>query len=198
MFGKKQEEKDLSHSAVLASQRALDKKFGELVEAEVASSFEQNSKPVSLHTLNQDNSILLAKMMETATEGLKITAILHYQTPILWVVDREGNFRFSLEEVITKDNFRFLRPRLLSVKPSGDEARLGHPALLDEKVGRIGGEIVFDPGWGAIWPGWKITNLSGRYGTVHGRTSKHLENVVTLLESHGVKVDPIFFPTRKS
>ncbi len=152
---------------------------------------ELNSRPESLVKLDERSVPALKALMSQEVTCLSLVNCVYAQTPILWAVDRNGDIWLALEEIVTKHSRRYLRPRIRGLNPGKDETRLGHPSLV-EGEGRIGGELVYDLGWGILRPGWKLTNSSGRFGAGLTRKSTHLENVRDRFSDYGIDVEPIF------
>ena len=152
-------------------------------------------RPESVQSLNKTTAPLLMSALAATVDGLLALECVYSQLPMLWVIDSKGEMHFAVEEIVTMGSKRLLRPRLVRDVPGVNETRLGHPALIGGADGRIGGELCFDPGWGTQRRGWKLTNASGRYGLLEGRTSNHLVNAVKLLEKFSVTgVSPVFYP----
>ena len=114
--------------------------------------------------------------------------------PILWVVDAEGKFWFSIEEIVNSTTREFVLPRLRNFAVVDGSQRLGHPALIGGAAGRIGGEIIFD--LNSEPSAWYITNASGRYGMCNGRTEEHLSNASENFSEYGIRLKEAFYPTR--
>lgn len=171
----------------------LDDLYGIVKKPEKCAEEERHVEPESLTILGEAEANGLKSLMEATDKELPLAASLFSQVLILWLIDADGCFRFALEEVVTTGSKRYLRPRLRRDRLSDGETRLGHPSLVSGVGARIGGELCFDPGWGHERRGWKLTNGSGRYGTIPGRTSAHLSNVAALLKAHGISVTPIFY-----
>lgn len=92
---------------------------------------------------------------------------------------------------------QFVFPRIRQTEVSKRHQRLGHPALLRDTDlrarGRISGEILYD----LKLKTWVITNGSGRYGMIPGRTAEHLSNVAAKFEEHGITLKEDFRKLRQ-
>lgn len=175
----------------------LDELYGEAIHPEPCSDPEKAVQPESLHELDDRTGPLLQRLVAIAEDGLLTIGCVYSNVPILWVIGEDGKMRFSLEEVVAQGTMRRLRPRLVKEALRDGETRLGHPALLCGGKGRIGGELLYDPGWGATPAGWKLTNSSGRYGMLPIRNEKQLANAAQLLQNYGILVDTAFYTRRK-
>lgn len=166
------------------------------MEANKVDPIEREMAPASLTELSDATAPIILKYMETAVEGLKIPQVAHDMLPILWVLDEEGRINLALEEVYedAEQGRRFPLARGINV-PSGFR-KLGHPSLIhsEEKVARIGGELLYDPDPEFGIEGWVITNSSGRFGYGEHRVEKHLQNVVNVFAAYGITVDAYFIP----
>ena len=173
----------------------LDVRYGECRVAENVTEAERLIRPESLTKLDEVSAASISAIMVAATSGVNLVKGLFAHLPMLWVVDRHGDIFVALEEVVSVDTFRFLRPK--SRRDNMDpitETRLGHPALVDERCeARIGGELLYDPGWGVQYEGWYITNASGRFGIGKGPTNDHLRNVASEFGRLGITVKPVFY-----
>lgn len=176
---------------------SLDDLYGDAVAPELCSDPEKSVQPESLHQLDDRTGPLLQRLVSAAQEGLLTIGFVYSKFPILWVIGEDGKMRFSLEEVVDQRTMRRLRPRLAKEALRDGETRLGHPALLSGGRGRIGGELLYDPGWGPTASGWKLTNSSGRYGMLSSRTAEQLANAAELLHNYGIIVDTVFYPLRR-
>lgn len=174
----------------------LDEFFGILVEAGKVDPIEKAKVPASLTELSDATAATILKYMETAVEGLRITQVSHEMLPILWVLDKKGRIHLALEEVyeVAEGGRRFPLARGFIV-PEGFR-KLGHPSLIDseEKVARIGGELLYDPDPEFGVGGWVITNSSGRFGYGEQRIEKHLRNVADVFATYGISVDIYYIP----
>lgn len=129
-------------------------------------------------------------------EADPMIGLLNATVPILWLVAEDGDIRFAWEEVWEEEvsatfGVRFLpagpHPRRLRDLPARFH-RLGHPSLVPDHKGRIGGELICDRDRDR----WFLTNRSGRYGMADNepglRTRDHLDNAVRLFHEHGIDV----------
>ncbi|MDP9836172.1 hypothetical protein J2T09_000914 [Neorhizobium huautlense] len=126
--------------------------------------------------------------MLAVQRGCNASAFLSESTTLLWIIDKEGTLRIAIEEAfdINQDERRipFINQLKATLLQDGWN-KLGHPALLDsDKLGRIGGEVVYLPDDYV----WEINNLSGRYGLGLDRCEQHLENAAFLLREYGLDV----------
>ena len=175
------------------SLRDLDDLFGLCCDPVPCSDEERTQMPTSLTKLNADSAKLLKPVMDAADAGLELVACVFSQVNVLWVVDRDGEIWMAIEEILTGKTKRLLRPSLKGQRPADDETRIGHPALVAGSAARIGGELRYELGYGIVKRGWHITNASGRYGTIPGRTRKHLENAAVLFHHFGLQVRTYFY-----
>jgi len=173
----------------------LDGLYGPNKIAERVSDAEKLLRPESLTKLTDETAPLLKALMEAAANGLPLARGLFAHTPMLWVLDGSGEIFIALEEVVTNDTYRFLRPRSRRDNMHDErETRLGHPSLVGgDCMARLGGELSYDPGWGSQLEGWFISNASGRYGMQKGHADRHLRNVCDLFSNFGITVRPIFY-----
>nr|AOO94063.1 hypothetical protein [Rhizobium leguminosarum bv. trifolii] len=177
----------------------LDERFGPCLPFQrQASAWELNTQPRSLQILSEETAPAL-KLLIDAAPRLPLVEVVHATAPILWLVDRDGNVRFSMEEVIDRDtrSLHFVLPRNGPPLRSTEE-RLGHPALLDlgaavTKAARIGGELIYDP-FRDRAP-WVLSNSSGRYGKRPHITGEHLENVNAIFAEFGISLHTFFIYT---
>ncbi|MBX4919989.1 hypothetical protein HJA76_09735 [Rhizobium bangladeshense] len=177
----------------------LDEKFGQCLPFQRdASEAELAWQPRSLQVLSNETAPALKTLID-ATVAQPLTQVVHATTPILWLVDREGNVRFAMEEVLNREtgSLNFVLPKN-SPPLRETEVRLGHPALLDPgipetKMARIGGELNYDPFEGKR--PWVLTNNSGRYGKRPHITDEHLENVNDIFAGFGISLRTFFLYT---
>ncbi|SCX31688.1 hypothetical protein [Agrobacterium rosae] len=180
----------------------FDERFGKCLPYErTASPAEEELTSKSMQTLSGVTAPALKNYLETAPT-LTLTGVLHETTPILWLVDGDGQIRFALEEVVdlATQNLTYVLPRNgPSMRASED--RLGHPGLLDKpddgskKAARIGGEILYNPSRRSATLPWVITNNSGRFGKRPHINEGHLENVVSAFAEHHILLRSFFIYT---
>ncbi|QWY83089.1 hypothetical protein [Rhizobium phage RHph_X66] len=177
----------------------LDERFGPCLPFQrQASAWELSTQPRSLQILSEETAPALKLLIDTAP-SLPLVEVVHATAPILWLVDQQGNVRFSMEEVMNRDTgaLHFILPRNgPPLRPT--EERLGHPALLEPgnagtKMARIGGELFYDPFRGRA--PWVLSNASGRYGKRPHITSEHLENVNAIFAHFGISLRTFFIYT---
>lgn len=168
----------------------LDELFGELVEPNWISEKEKTVTPLSLQELSEISAVPLQQFMQATASLLGVTAYVYCELPILWVVNDEGKILIAVEEIVEAQTVNFKRPRLRDTAVDAGFERLGHPALVQAKSARIGGEILFDVR--AASPHWIITNGSGRYGLLRNRKSEQLEAVVQKFSEFGISLKPYF------
>ncbi|MBS0252412.1 MAG: hypothetical protein JSR78_15245 [Proteobacteria bacterium] len=175
------------HSSVAPN---LDETYGAAAEPRKLDAWEKKGKvPRSLSNLDAQNALLLLDLMQLVEKGLGVVKYVFADRPILWVVDREGNIWFALEETVDAETGEFTYPDIRP-DPGVTYDRLGHPALIGCAVGRIAGELKFDPGP----PGrWYINNFSGRYSRGNNRTEEHLNNVGAAFAKLGIEVAVQFY-----
>lgn len=120
-------------------------------------------------------------------------SVLCETLPILWVVDADGELRLAWEEIIDDVADELVGPKPAGLRLPAGFVKLGHPALLDDQLGRIGGELIWDDGDDQ----WVLTNKSGRYGfggaPEFTRSPEHLENAAELFRIHGINVATFFY-----
>lgn len=165
----------------------LDSIFGMLIEPQSnkIEKVEREIFPRSLTKLDKDSASLLHTLIDATEKGLLVSQYVYNDLPILWIVDSIGDVYFAIEEVVCAKTHQFKFARTGSIKElPKDSVRLGHPALIGAKPGRIGGEIIYDTG--SKFPAWYITNKSGRYGVLGGRTETHLQNVADTFKKYGI------------
>ncbi|MBC2775605.1 hypothetical protein H6M51_22325 [Rhizobium sp. AQ_MP] len=108
---------------------------------------------------------------------------------LLWIVDEEGDLWFSVEEVVDQSGVTIgMLPKTVQARPL-NLMKLGHPALIADplKLGRIGGEVVFDPDDpDDSGRNFCLTNASGRYGLRSGQRREHLQSVAGKFEENGL------------
>lgn len=173
---------------------STDDKFGRPITAKEVSDAERSCLPTSLQRLDRASAASLTKYMQTAVDGLKIPQVNHQCLIVLWVIDEHDRIWFSLEEAVDEASHSLLYPlpRVWDL-PDG-HVKLGHPSLTTNGVARIGGEIIYDPEFGAN--GWVISNKSGRYGFGEHRTREHLENAAAEWRSFGIELDMHYIDAR--
>jgi hypothetical protein len=167
-----------------------DELYGEAIAPSRISETEKKILPRSLSRLDESSAALLLRLMEVTDKGLGVAKYVYSELPILWVIDESGLLWFSLEEVVDPVTLEFKWPKARRLDVTRVE-KLGHPALISGGNGRIGGEILYDPG--LMTPGWVITNASGRYGMVSTRKAVHLRNVVDLFKRFGMQLQHKFY-----
>jgi hypothetical protein len=172
----------------------LSDQLGELLEPTRVDELEAEIKPQSLQKLTPETAKWLLQFMKATEEGLGVTRYVYCELPILWVVDKNGDIWFAVEEIVSIVSRQFSIPRLRNTGITDGHARLGHPALLGASSGRIGGEIIFDVR--AKHPSWFISNASGRYGLRRGRRPEHLSKAREKFDSHGINLSEHFIPGR--
>ena len=174
----------------------LDDFFGAVVTAERLFREEIETQPFSLTELSAESAQLLHQYMATAVNGLAISQVSHNMLPILWVLDQGGRVFLALEEVYDEASKEKKYPLARGMRVPEGFYKLGHPSLIngEEKVARIGGELLFDPDPEFGISGWVITNASGRFGFGPNRTQKHLRNVADVFGSYGLPVDTFYYP----
>lgn len=165
----------------------LDEKFGpcrpagrEIEPHELARS------PLSLIEATEENSYLISEYLNTEPR-FKLTSIFAKTFYVLWVMNRDRRIFLAIEEIIDAEGRQIgALPRAIAARPN-EVIKLGHPSLLDDgpREARIGGEIIYDPGWSAQ-SDWVLTNKSGRYGLRPWQTEEHLRQVQGLLASWGL------------
>lgn len=173
----------------------LDTEFGPcLPPSGNVSAHELSYQPYSLSALSSETAVSLKEYLHSV-RNIRLASITHTVTPILWLVNRDGQIRFSLEEAIDEKTgeLMYVIPRLFRFSKDGF-VKLGHPALLgsdtwSDKFARIGGEIVFDDG---MSPRWTITNSSGRYGFRQDTTKEHLQRVANVFSEFGIELSVYF------
>ena len=171
----------------------LDDLFGACREPERCTHAETHKRPESLTKLDDESAAHIRAIM-LAAETVPLVRGLFGQVPLLWIVDEAGDIYISLEEIVTLDSLRLLRPRSRRDDAREGETKLGHPALVGESNrARIGGELCYDPGWGVQIEGWYLSNASGRYGVKAGLNDQHLRNVVAKFAEFGIEVRPVFY-----
>ncbi|MCB4770841.1 hypothetical protein LGR54_19700 [Ancylobacter sp. Lp-2] len=196
----------------------LDELYGEVVIPARVGEAERALRPKSLSWLLDGWSArALAAHMDTVRASSMGTVLGRF-LPVLWVVEATGGVRFAFEEIVAApdeeeagrglpqappgqagqvdwQNAEHIGPKPATLPlPIGHE-KLGHPSLFHDhdKVGRIGGELIWDERYGL----WFLTNRSGRYGGFRARpdlrTPQHLENAARLFRRHGVNVTAYFY-----
>ncbi|MFF0948378.1 hypothetical protein ACFYE9_12095 [Rhizobium leguminosarum] len=178
----------------------LDDEYGLCLKYQrTATPEELGAMPRSLQILNDVTAPALKTYLESAGT-LTIPAVLHATTPILWLIDKDGNLRFALEEVLNRYTgaVTYILPRS-GPKLGEMDVRLGHPALLepvddDEKAARIGGELFYDP-VPTSEHAWVLTNNSGRFGKRPHITRQHLNNVKGFFARFGIHMRTFFIYT---
>ena len=178
----------------------LDELYGPcLTPAKNVAWIEQHHESQSLTILDSGTAPALKAYLES-TQQMNLASVMHMTTPILWLMDEDGQIRFGLEEVFNVDSGKitFVLPRNSPPLRAG-EARLGHPALLEpgpteSKLARIGGEIIYDPDLGAE-QSWVLTNNSGRYGKRPHIEERNLENVQKQFAEFGISLTRYFYYT---
>lgn len=171
----------------------LDDLYGILVEPNHCTDEERMMVPSSYTALSEATAPALKLMMEAATKGSEIVRGVFSQAMILWVIDEQGTIRLGLEEVFSSSTKQLLRPRLKKQSLAPGEVRIGHPSLVRGGPARIGGELLFDRGSTVFPEGWYLTNGSGRFGTIEGRTVVHLNNACSLFARFELGVKPYFY-----
>lgn len=165
-----------------------------------ASEAELGVMPRSLQILDAQSAPALKGYLESTGE-LLLPQVVHWTTPILWLIDKKGDIRFAMEEVVARDTgaLTFVLPR--NGPPLREtDVRLGHPALLEPvnagetKSARIGGEIIYDPVRQSK-DAWVLTNNSGRFGKRPHITRAHLENAKNAFMGFGISLRTFFIYT---
>ncbi|RST84805.1 hypothetical protein EJC49_18760 [Aquibium carbonis] len=127
--------------------------------------------------------------MLAVQDGCRISGYLCESANVLWIVDHDGHLRMAVEEAY-RSVPSFVTIPILKRNGAGSSGwtKLGHPSLLEnpDKLARIGGELRFTRNL------WVLTNRSGRYGRLRGRSPNHLRHVAEALEAQGVRVDTDF------
>jgi len=151
----------------------------------------------SMDVIDDRTGAALKTYMDAAAI-LKFPRIFHRTTPILWLIDRDGNARIALEEVVNRDTgtLTYILPRNAPTMRQCD-IRLGHPALLkpvndgEQKSARIAGEIFYDPAENSELP-WVISNNSGRFGKRPHLHRRHLTEANALFAKYGIMMREFF------
>src|SRR5262245_62045558 len=123
----------------------LDELYGPALPPVDVGLLEAKVRPSSLQRLMPDTADQLKELMRLAEQGLGVAKYVYGALPILWVIDDGGEVWIAVEEIIDERSGAFVRPRLAATaRPDSPFHRLGHPALLSGRNGRIGGEILLD------------------------------------------------------
>lgn len=154
---------------------------------------ERRAVPASLCQLTVAGADILRHYMQMVERENQLGRVMMHRAYMLWLIDAEGRLWFALEEVVDEQSLdlRFVMNLAVDQLPAA-AAKLGHPALIGGGPARIGGEIVFARRDGR--PIWFLSNKSGRYGIVPGRTSAHLDRARALFQSMGIDLVPHFIP----
>lgn len=172
-----------------------DVRFGEPFRPadERISPAEMKFHPSSATLLNNLTANHLSRLMNSISDGCSIGQHLFSSFPILWIVDVSGQIILALEELVDTNHGTFVAARSRISRDNGRFERLGHPSLLADKQGRIGGEIVFDRR--ALT--WEISNSSGRFGystLSASRTQAHLNAVRDVFYDFGIELSTLYLP----
>lgn len=171
----------------------LDEHFGPLIPPRgTVERWEREFKPVSLSCLNAKSAKFLKEAMDEILAGWLVGKVLTDDVLIIWLVDRDGEVRFAVEELV-HDGRGTGRPKHQTLPLTTTSPKLGHPALIDAERARIGGEIYLD--WRVDPARWIINNKSGRYGRHSSRKREHLANVARKFKAHGIELDLEFVET---
>ncbi len=173
----------------------MDDQFGKALPPDPNySPAEKRYKPQSCEKLNTSTGKKLKSLMDEVASGVILSKLTFWAVTILWVMDKEGDIYFSVEEVVdSRGCLMFPLPESLDL-PIG-KMKLGHPSLIDCKSARIAGEIMFD--MYADSPTWVLSNKSGRYGLRVATTAVHLKNVIGIFAQHSIVLTPFFIPGHK-
>jgi hypothetical protein len=156
--------------------------------------------PRSLSILSAETAEHLKGFMKSVEAAWAIGNLFMARTTVLWLVDKDGDIRFAVEEYVHNsemaefseawyqdipyhritDDYDFLLPT---------NTKLGHPSLVSCQEARIGGEIRFYSLDGADHKTWNLNAHSGRYGawvTHAQRRKSHLWNAKYRFRDHGV------------
>jgi hypothetical protein len=143
----------------------LDELYGVCSPAgSVIEPHELRLSPLSLTELTTATSSAVASYL-TATPAINLTSIFAQTYHVLRLIDEDGRVHIAIEEIIDGNDERVGALPLSRHARPPNVKKLGHPSLLygHSLNARIGGEIIFDPAWGA-GPDWVLTDKSGRYG----------------------------------
>lgn len=174
-----------SLASMISETSELDLRFGMAIEPK-ARPIELQRPQKSLMKLDHESAEHLRSLIERALAGCRLTRTAHDYLPILWVVDESGEVWLGWEEVLVEvDEVQY---PCGSYRPA-ELPRLGHPALIRGKRGRIGGEIIWDDG--GETPGWYLTNASGRFGK--SRTADQLANAAEVFKGFGIVLETDFY-----
>ena len=180
------------HDALIAQTRSS--RFGELLAPEHVDALENKISPNSLQKLSIESAALLKSFVKATEDGLLVTGYVYSEIPILWIVDKNDEIWFAIEEIIDPKTLEFVMPRLRNTNRPDGLQRLGHPALIGAREGRIGGEILFDVrGKPARWV---ISNASGRYGLKPGRQPEQLSAAKQEFLRYGIDLMEFFIARR--
>lgn len=149
---------------------------------------EMSVSPRSRQKLDQRSAVGLADYLAQLLD-LRLSNLFPEIFHLLWIVDEDGDLWFSVEEVIDGSGATIgILPKAVQARPLNLQ-KLGHPTLIGDqrKLGRIGGELVFDPndpeGSGRSFC---LTNASGRYGLRPGQRVEHLQAVAGKFAENGL------------
>lgn len=162
--------------------------------------------PRSLSTLSADTAEHLKGFMKSVEAAWAMGNLLMARTRVLWLVDKDGDIRFAIEEYVYSRKTEPICEAWYQDVPfhriTGDyefllpsSTKLGHPSLVSCKEARIAGEIGFYSLEEGHTKTWNLNASSGRYGVwvKHAQRRKiHLWNVAYKFRDHRIalKVDP--------
>ncbi|TPQ44994.1 hypothetical protein C2U72_27175 [Prosthecomicrobium hirschii] len=168
----------------------LERRFGSMVFPTRRSPAEMQLRPLSMEVLGQGPLTgLLASLTRMPIDDCRAARMIAFEIRVLWLVCADGTVRMALEEVVRSDAAQGSRhPKAANGVLAPGYEKLGHPALVGDAGGRIGGELYRDER-----PlGWIITNGSGRYSRGLPRRREHLVNVAAEFGTFGIEVTPVF------
>ena len=170
--------------------------------------WESKATPQSRMVVTPTVDRRLSDVLSNLPSGPELLRYALRSAPILWVVDQSGTLRVAFEEYVdalTGEPYGIRQKdfdAVAELKVGRRLTRLGHPALLGGRPGRIGGELkwvddkVVEIG-GEPYTGWTVSNASGRFGFHPDRTPETLDNVVSLLAGLGISALPLYIVPRR-
>lgn len=170
----------------LLSLDELDEHFGPAIQPSAVHDHEKSLSPDTLTLLGVESANILLKFMQLAESNNVFYDFISARICVLWAMRSDGQIFVAFEELFSESSTSNRFPLIRKFPVVQGFPKLGHPSLLAGSMGRLGGELLYDPN---SQEKWSLTNKSARYGLNRGITRKQLDNVKAVFESYGIYLD---------
>jgi hypothetical protein len=157
----------------------LDEAYGNAIPADPLRTFE-NRKQSTWLLIDAESGPRLQALIDHCATDAYLSSYLNDEFNTLWLIAEDGTIRIAIEEFVLEDQPQYLTA--LMPRRYKTDAKIGHPGLVEGRLGRIGGEMAVNKSDGKCY----LTNASGRFG--YKRSVAELENAAEALRGFGVQV----------